>query len=80
MCERVMTGKLFIFIYWITAALDEVREVHGAVDKGRSLNLKATEVKLETEWDSILQGKWCFTDMSGFIRCILWKDINIYFL
>jgi len=43
-----MTGKLFIFIYWITAALDEVRKVHGAVDKGRSLNLKAMGVKPET--------------------------------
>lgn len=66
-CEKAMTGKLFIFIYWITAAVDEVRKV-GAVDKGRSLNLKATGVKLETEWDSILQGKWRFDNVSGFIR------------
>lgn len=44
-----MTGKLFIFIYWITAALDEVRKVHDAVDKGQSLNLKVTGVKPETE-------------------------------
>lgn len=70
-CERAMTGKLFIFIYWITAALDEVRKVHGVVDKGRSLNLKAMGVKLETEWDSILQGKWRFDGVSGFIRYVL---------